>query len=290
MAQVTRTAHACDDDRQPPVSVLLTVYGNDDPDHVDAALESIFDQTLEPAELVVVKDGPVDAPLDRTIERWADEYPTVVTVVTLEENCGLGTALQIGLEYCSYELVARMDADDIAVPERLEMQVEFLRENPDVDVLGGYVAEFDHDPECPNGVRTVPCGSSSIARCAPYKCPLNHPTVMFRKSSILDAGSYSSRRCMQDYELWMRLLDRGYTIANLPEVLVNARAGEEFYTRRGGLEYAKTEARLQWQFRRRRYIGTPTFLVNLLFRLPIRLAPKRLRGAVYSRVLRDSSS
>ncbi|WP_255170878.1 glycosyltransferase [Natrononativus amylolyticus] len=265
------------------------MYAGDHPPHVDAALESVFRQTYEPAELVVVKDGPLDGALDRVIETWADEYPTVVTVLALEENRGLGTALQVGLEYCSYDLVARMDADDVAVPERLEKQVEFMLENPTVDVVGGYVAEFETNPERTNRVRTVPSSPHSVARQAPYKCPINHPTVMFRKRSVLAGGGYSEMRSMQDYELWMRLLDQGYTLANLPEVLVNARAGRGLIRRRGGLEYAKTEFDLQRTFRRRGYIGVPTFLVNVLSRIPLRLLPKRIRAAIYSRFLRDET-
>lgn len=268
------------------ISMLLSVYSGDKPGHVDTAIESIFWQTQQPAELVIVQDGPIRGELAEVLTTWQQKLPETVNIVVLDENQGLGRALQVGLEHCSYELVARMDADDISVPTRLEKQVAFMTENPNVDVLGGYIAEFSDDPDQIDSIRSVPTDSEEAAERAAYRCPLNHPTVMYRKSAILAAGGYGDRRSMQDHELWIRLLNHGYTITNLPEVLVKARAGAELYDRRGGFDYAKTEFLLYYEFLQSGYITFLAFMVNILYRIPVRLAPKPVRGFIYNNLLR----
>lgn len=268
------------------VSMLLAVYAGDEPADVDTALESVFWQTHQPTEVVLVQDGPVGEELTAVIEDWTQEYPEIIRTVELAENQGLGRALQAGIKHCSCELVARMDADDISVPSRLEKQVAFMNAHPDVDVVGGHIAEFSDDPEQIDAVRTVPTDPETAAESAPYRCPLNHPTVMYRKSTILAAGGYGDRRSMQDHELWIRLLDHGYTLTNLDDVLVKARAGADLYDRRGGIDYAKTEFLLYYEFLQSGYISLRTFLINVLSRIPVRLAPRPVRGFIYNNLLR----
>ncbi|MGQ3330845.1 glycosyltransferase [Halorubrum sp. FL23] len=268
-------------------SVLLCTYAGDDAPELGRALESIFDQTVQPAEVVIVADGPLTDELEDVLADLEEKYPETLRQVSLSSNQGLGAALRRGVQECSHEWVARMDSDDIAIEDRFERQLGYINQHPETDVVGGYIGEFSTDPDRIETVREVPTTSKAIRSSARFRCPLNHPTVMFRRSAVLDVGNYRPLRSMQDYDLWMRLLADGYTIANVPAVLVTCAAGEDLFARRGGFEYARIEVRLQYEFLRLGVISLPVFLLNVCARIPLRLVPNRLRGFVYKRFLRD---
>jgi len=274
----------------PAFSVLISVYEKDYPEHFRLALQSVIDQTVSPDELLIVGDGPLTDSLRSVIDDFRSEYPEIIRVVQFETNQGLGSALQTGVEECTHDIVARMDADDVAVRDRFERQLKHLSSNSDVDVVGGYIGEFQDDPEEIDQVREVPVESDDVESFSRFRCPTNHPTVMFRRGSVLEAGNYRSLRSQQDYELWMRMLSQGYTIENLPEVLVRCRAGEDLYNRRGGLEYAQLEYSLQREFLQLGVITRFEFIRNLLLRIPARFIPNKLRGVVYKILLRSSLS
>ena len=272
-----------------PVSVLLAVYEGEDANHVETAIESVVEQTVSPDEIVVVKDGPLTPPLDETLSAWQEDHPSLFEFVELEENEGLGVALRTGIEHCSNDLVARMDADDISHPERFETQLRYFEENPKTDVVGGYVAEFEGDVSNAERVRTVPTDPKTLAKKARFRCPMNHPTVMYRRDAVLDAENYRGLRSMQDYDLWARMLLKGKVLANVPDVLVYARAGEDLYRRRGGLDYVKIEYGLQRDFLEWGFVSSPVFAANMAFRTAIRLMPNELRGWLYSTFLRSGT-
>lgn len=271
----------------PPFSVLIPVYQGDAPEFVDAALDSIFQQTRPPDEVLIVKDGPVPSELESIIATAKNNHSGIVTTVSLAENRGLGEALRHGTEACTHELVARMDADDIAVSDRFERQISYLQNHPEIDVVGGYVAEFDEDPDQCKTVRTVPTEPEKVRSKGRFRCPVNHPTVMFRRDSVVDAGNYRPYRTMQDYELWMRMLSQGYQIANIGDVLVKFRTDDTLYERRGGIEYAKTEFEILREIHRTGAISLPVFFVNIGCRIPIRLLPPFFRKWIYTSILRQ---
>lgn len=268
-------------------SVLISVYEGDQPDHFRTSLESVVDQTVLPDEVLVVKDGPLPDDLDSVVKEFGTSYPETFKRVSLNKNQGLGKALQTGVRLCSHDLIARMDADDVSVPDRFEEQLRYLELNPKVDVLGGYVSEFDKDPGTADRIRAVPQDANEVQEFAKSRCPTNHPTVIFRRDAVLEAGNYRPWRLMQDYELWMRMLNHGYVIENLPQVLVKSRAGSALYGRRGGDKYVRLELKLQREFRRMGAISRTRLVKNLLCRVPIRLVPNRVRELIYRSRLRS---
>jgi glycosyltransferase involved in cell wall biosynthesis len=270
-----------------PFSVLISTYRKDVPRELREALSSVFDQTVVPTEVVIVTDGPVPDALENTLIEYENRYPDRVRLVSLPTNQGLGAALRRGVKECSNDLVARMDADDIAVPSRFEKQIDYLLSHTNVDVLGGYVGEFEGDPSEILRVRSVPTTQESVRSLARFRSPTNHPTVMFRREAVIDAGNYRSLRLMQDYDLWMRMLSQEYVIDNLPEVLVKFRAGDDLYARRGGFDYARLELELQRDFLSYGAISLPVFLFNICTRVPLRLVPSSIRKLVYRLLLRD---
>lgn len=266
-------------------SVLISTYQGDDPAALDKALESVYSQSRQPDEVILVEDGDLTPELRDTIDKWSEYEPIPTTNIKIDVNRGLGNALSIGLNHCTYDIVARMDSDDIAVPDRFVKQTHFLQTNHEVAVVGGYMREIDSGSDR-SYIRKVPTDPEQIRSRAKFRSPLNHPTVMFRKEAVKNVGSYRDLRSMQDYELWVRLLNEGYTLANIPEVLVETNIKEDLYERRGGLQYGALEYRLQSEFLRSGFISFPVFVFNLLTRVPIRLLPNILRKNIYKILLR----
>jgi glycosyltransferase involved in cell wall biosynthesis len=262
-------------------SVLLTVYGGDDPDELETALESVVTQSLPPTEVVVVKDGPVGDEISSTLNRYSCHSEIDFVLCGLKENQGRGAAAKHGLKRCQYDLVGLMSADDICLQNRFERQVRFLNSHPEIDVVGGYVAEFDKDPDDPIAFRKVPTEPTDIRRFARSRNPMTEVSVLFRRDVVVEVGGYRSVDRLEDWDLWVRLLQNGATFANIPEVLVQVRAGEDMFGRRGGFEYAREEIRQQYDFFRWGFIGVFRLFYNLLTRVPIRFFPNRLRGWVY---------
>lgn len=268
------------------LSVILPTYANDDPDELGTAIKSVLDQTRIPDEVLMVKDGELPSELEAIVEQFEIEHPSILRSIQIPTNRGLGNALRTGVEEAAHEYIARMDADDISVPARFERQLNFLVENPEVDIVGGYIEEFDTDPKNTVGRREVPTDHQDIEQMARFRSPMNHGTVVFNREIALEAGNYRDVDRMEDYDLWVRMLLDDATFANIPEVLVSVRAGEELYGRRGGWEYAREEFRTQTEFYKRGFTSLPVFLFNTASRGGLRLAPDRLRAYIYRKFAR----
>lgn len=260
-------------------SVLMSVYYKEKPEFFKMALESIASQTLRADEVVIVKDGQLTPELDGVIDEFSSRLPT--KAVALEKNGGLGNALRIGVEACSYDIIARMDTDDICRPDRFEKQIGFLKEHPEIDVVGSWISEFEGEPENIYARRVLPCEPDAILKFAKTRSPINHMTVVYKKKSVLAAGNYRTD-FPEDYSLWVRMLLNGERFANISENLVNVRAGREMVGRRGGIKYARNEFMLQKEFYNKGFLSFYEFLRNLAIRIPVRLMPCFLRKAVYS--------
>lgn len=269
----------------PPFSVLMSVYEKEQPDNLDAALDSVFRQTLQPDEVVLIKDGPLPASLEAVIARHAAAH-LEIRVLGLERNVGLGAALNAGLSQCSHELVARMDSDDLCTQDRFSRQIPLFAADERLAVVGAWIAEFESDPKLTHAVRTVPEQPDDVARIARRRCPVNHPTVVFRKQSVRSVGGYNAKHLQEDYYLWARLMMAGYRFRNVPAVLVLMRTGEGLYERRGGLKYAKAEFKLFTDLHRMGFVGPVDLVVNVASRSLVRLLPTALRKQLYQRFAR----
>ncbi len=256
-----------------PFSVLLSVYKEENPTFFDQALASIENQALPANEIVLVKDGPLTQALEEVISGHTENSKTSYKVIELEENNGLGRALNRGMAHCSFEWIARMDTDDIALPDRFEKQISYLEEHPHVDVLGGWICEFSNNPKHCTKERRPPCTNNEIIKYAKYRNPINHMTVVFRKSAVMEVEGYLPMSGFEDYYLWMRMLLRGKKFANLDEVLVKARAGNEMIRRRQGWGYAKDEWELEKAALHIKFWSGFDLFKNLFLRILPRLLP-----------------
>ena len=194
-------------------SVLMSVYAREQSEHLIAALHSVFEQTVSPTEVVLVEDGPLTTELNTVITDFSERY-SALKIVKLAKNMGLGNALNVGLSACTYSLVARMDSDDLSLPNRFETQLKVFEKDLEVSVVGGWISEFENNPEQIISYRKVPEFDSEIKHFFCSKSPVNHVTVMFRKEDILKVGGYQHFYCLEDYWLWTRTVS--YTHLTLP--------------------------------------------------------------------------
>jgi len=261
-------------------SVLMSVYKNDRPDFLCQALDSIFDQTLKPDEVVLVEDGALTPELYAVIEKYKSIYAEMQTVI-LEKNSGLGVALHEGLKHCKFELVARMDSDDISNLDRFEKQMAFLESHPEISLISGYIEEFNDDPKKIVSTRTIPLQFDEIKKFLKKRNAINHVTVMFKKNAIIDSGNYQSVPYFEDYDLWIRLIQKGYIVANISDVLVKVRIGTDMIGRRHGFKYAGHELYFLKRQLKSGFISKTEYLKLVILRVPIRLLPKFMLKFIY---------
>lgn len=265
-------------------SVLMSLYTKEKAEYLQQCLLSLTQQTLLADEIVLVFDGEIDDDLQQVVNDFDDKLP--FKIVRLEQNVGLGKALNAGLAQCSYDWVLRMDTDDIATPDRFFKQIDFIKNHPKISVLGGQIIEFKNQINDSQIIKSVPITHEDIIKYAKSRNPINHMTVAFRKSVVLAVGSYRHAPLYEDYDLWVRLLLNQCQFANLPEVLVYARAGDMMYQRRGGWDYAKNEFLMLYQFYQLGFLSVRQWLKNLVIRLPVRLLPNVMRVWIYQILLR----
>ena len=215
------------------LSVLISVYKSEKPCYLDSSLESVIkNQTLKPNNVIIVEDGPLTTGLYDVISKWCNNPDVPITIIKNEVNMGLTKSLNRGLEYVNTDLVARMDSDDMARPNRFELQVKFFYENPNIDILGGAIHEIDENGNdlCD---RYYPLDHESVCKSICKANPIAHPTVMIRKR-VFDSGlKYNERfRTNQDLALWFDCILAGYKLANLRNVILLFRRQSSVYNRR----------------------------------------------------------
>ncbi|MCM1458709.1 MAG: glycosyltransferase [Bacteroides sp.] len=260
-------------------SVLMSLYMKEKPEYLKESVLSMVVQTYKPDEIVIVKDGPLTTELETVLTEIDEEYPNLLHIVGYKTNRGLGFALNYGLKFCKNELVARMDTDDISMPDRCEKQIKYIKKHAKTDIVGGDIAEFIEDINSPIAKRLVPITNTKIKKYMKTRCPFNHVTVMFKKSAVIKAGGYRDCFWNEDYYLWIRMYECGCRFGNIGNILVNVRVGEDMYRRRGGWKYFKSEMMLQHYMLQRKIIDIGTFLLNSTKRFIVQvILPTKIRG------------
>ena len=272
-------------------SVAMSVYKNDNPIFFDRALESITDfQTIKPSEVVLVVDGPISDALNNVILKYEKKYD-FFNVLRLSQNEGLGNALKIAIENSKYELVARMDSDDVSLPTRFEEQIHCFENDSSLDIVGGDISEFIGDESNIVAYRKVPINHAEIQEYMRIRCPFNHMSVMYKKSAVLKAGGYLDLFWNEDYYLWIRMQLSGAKFANTGTIIANVRTGTDMYARRGGKRYFESEKFIQKYMLRHRMINKTTYMKNITKRWIVqRCLPNWLRGWVFRTFARKGNN
>lgn len=269
-----------------PYSVLMSVYCAEKADHLMLALNSILNQTVSPDEIFIVEDGPLPATLQTIIEDQRRQNPALYTILALPENKGLGPALAAGLPKCRNEVIARMDSDDYSYPARMENELTLMEAN-DLDMVGTQVTEFVISPDRPIARTDLPVTDSDIRKYSHRRNPFRHPSIVYKRSSVLAAGNYSSDYpFFEDWELFNRLLDNRNRAANVNQVLVAMRVSKDFYARRGGRRYMRDMLHFKYDQWRKGYFSLADFCLTALPHAAVCLIPNTLRSYIYSHALR----
>ncbi|WP_110114928.1 glycosyltransferase [Bacillus sp. CGMCC 1.16541] len=266
-------------------SVLMSVYYKENPVFLRESVQSILNQTIKPFEIIIVKDGELTKELDNVILEF--EENSLIKIISLKENKGLGEALNVGLNYCSSELVARMDTDDISMKDRCEKQLRLFDQNKSLSIISSAVAEFEEDVNSIHSIKKIPITHEEIIRFSKKRNPFNHPAVMYKKSAVLRAGGYKHFSLYEDYYLWVRMIMDGAVCANIDEPLVYMRANENMYKRRGGFNYFKNTLNFKWHLVKLGFYTKFDFVMSALPHAIVSLLPNKARIIVYNKFLRS---
>ena len=266
-------------------SLLLCTYKNDKPEHLKECLDSIIASTIPPNEIVIVKDGPLTHELDEIINRTV--FPCETKIITLPTNQTLGIARREGVNKAKYNWIALMDSDDIMTTSRFEKQLTKIVKNPNVDIIGGQIAEFIFSTNQIHAIRKVPLTNDDIVNHSKKRNPFNAMSVMFKKDLAQKSGNFRYFPGFEDYDLWIRMIINGAICQNCSDVLVYARTGGGMYARRSGINYVKHEWRMQKQLRILKHIDRQRFFINLISRIPVRLFPLYIIERIYTKFLRS---
>lgn len=264
----------------------MSVYYKEKAEYLQLALESIINQTLKPDEIVLVQDGKLSEELQAVITKYQQNYPDIFKTYALQQNQGLGKALNFGMQKCSYELIARMDTDDIAEPNRFELQIKEFKQDKELMLCGGQIAEFADNQTEITGYRNVPLKHNEILSFAKKRNPYNHMTVMFKKQAVQSVGGYMDMPYFEDYWLWARMLKSGYKAKNIDQVLVKVRAGQDMIARRGDLNYARCIIRFEKALHSIGIINFAEMICYITMRSVVAIMPESLRLMIYKWKLR----
>lgn len=267
-------------------SVLMSVYGKEKPEYLKCSINSMLNQTIAPDDFVLVEDGPLTEELYKVIATFAMENPGLFNIVTLTENQGLGPALRLGVTKCKNELIARMDSDDYSKANRIEEQLKIFGRFPDYSLVGSNVYEFEYDVNTPILYSIVPETHEEILKFSKKRCPFKHPSLLYKKSAIMNAGNYANCRLFEDYDLYIRLLKNNCKCYNIQVPLVCLRIGNDFYKRRGGLTYLIFMLKFKNKQLQDGYFNLFDYLVSTIPHIIVCLSPNFIRNYIYKKLLR----
>lgn len=269
-------------------SVLMSVYKKEKAQYLQEAIESVLNQTIKPNEVLILKDGLLTKELDETIQLFENKYPGLIKTISFDNNRGLGKTLKDGVELAKYDIIARMDSDDIAEKDRFELQINEFKNNPELDVVGGCVTEFIDKKENVVSYRKMPENNEEIYKYAHRRNPFAHPTIMFKKNKVIEAGNYRHCYLCEDYDLWIRMIRNGAKCYNLQKKLVNMRISEDFYKRRGGIKYFNSISKFKIRQYREGFYSFKDLIISCGSHLVICIIPNFIRKKVYMKFLRKT--
>ncbi len=270
-------------------SVLMSVYAKDSPEYLALAVESMLAQTIPCSQFVIVEDGPLTQKLEDIIVHYVFEHPGLFSIVRIKRNVGLGRALDKGLKKCRYGLVARMDADDISLPERCEKLLKLFQTEDRLAIAGTNVDEFYDDPKNIVSRRVVPSDYESICKFIKRRSPFNHPTVMYKKSEVIRCGGYGKMRRKQDLDLFARMLNNGCYALNINETQLLFRSDEGNYQRRKSWEYCKSYIEVERMNYKRGYCSLWDLAFVTAGQITMHLLPQPLMKKISDTFLRTKS-
>lgn len=268
-------------------SVLISIYRKENPLWFREALDSVFAQTVQPAEIVLVEDGPLTPELYGVIDEYSKKYP-IFNIVKNETNLGLGLALRNGVLAANYDILARMDTDDIIPKHRFETQLAKIEEG--YDVVSCWSTLFLNEKDNIIAVKTRPEYHDDIVKLAHKRSPVCHAAAFMRKAAVIEAGNYLHRQYYEDYNLWVRMIMKGAKFYNVQESLYDVRTTEAQLNRRAGFSYLKNELKYLKEFYNMGFYTLGDLIKNSSIRIVARLMPNGMREMVFKKIWNHKSA
>ena len=272
--------------KYPEYSVLMSIYYKENPLWFEESIESMINQTIKPKEFVLVKDGPLTNELEMVILSYVSKFPNLFKIISIEKNGGLGPALQIGVNNCTCEFIARMDSDDISESTRIERELDLFLEDEKLGMVGTNVIEFCGEISNEICQVVLPETHKEIVSFSKKRNPFRHPSILFKKEAILNAGNYRDYYLFEDYDMWIRMLRSGCKCYNIQDNLVYMRVSPDFYKRRGGIKYLRSVKRFLKEQRQIGYFSFNEYIRTLIPRTIVCLLPNFARDLIYRKMLR----
>lgn len=267
----------------------MSVYKNDDPEYFKIALESVTtNQSLKPSQIVIVFDGPVHEEIENIVEQVKEKNESIhFDLIKKEKNEGLAAALNTAIDYCKYDWIARMDSDDYALPNRFEKQFAYINSHPEISIIGSYICEFNKNIGDMKSLRVVPKEHENIKKMMKKRNPMNHISICYYKDAVIKSGKYCvSFGKLEDYKLWVDMMNAGYKFANIPDVLVYARVGNGFFERRSSKREISDWDMLQKYLVQNKFINSFQALINKVYIRIFIYMPKWMKKIAYKYFLR----
>lgn len=270
--------------KYPAYSILMTVYYKEKAEFLREAIDSMLNQTVKPAEFVLVEDGPLTDKLYKAIAKYKKN--PIFKIVTLKENKGSGPASAAGVLACTKEWIARLDSDDYSVPERIEKQFALLDKNPKLNVIGTNIIEIETENPKNQQKVILPAENDEIRKFTGRRCPFRTSAILFKKEIVLEAGNYRAFHRVEDYDMFARLVAKGAVCANVQEFLSYMRIDKDYYKRRGGMKIAKSIVKLKKEIRKMGLSTMKDWIISVPIQVCVSLMPNSMRDLFYRKVLR----
>ena len=260
----------------------MAVYYRDCAVLLDNALRSVFENSLQPTNVLLVIDGSISDELQRVIKYYKESHD--LRTLALPNNGGLACALNAGLKLIDTEWVVRADSDDINCLNRFEVLAKYM--SPNIDLIGSQIIEFDSQGG-KQFIRKVPLNSEQIKSFLKRRNPFNHMTVAYKTELVRSCGGYPDIFLKEDYGLWIKLIAMGAKVMNIDDILVKVNAGQGMFERRGGLKYAVAEIKLQRYLIRYKINNYAEGFIVGISRALVYLMPVYWRSLIYKKILRN---
>lgn len=222
--------------KPPAISVLMSVY-NESPQHLKEAIESILGQNFIDFEFIIVIDNPDNLEVKNIIKEYQKNDNRIKTIEN-EKNLGLAKSLNVAFRFASGELIARMDADDISLENRFEEQVDFLKKNSHISLVGSWVHKIDERGNI-FGIMKFPSSHQILQKLLKYKMPIMHPSWMFRRSLFDNLNGYRNIPCAEDYDFLLRASENNFLFSNIDKPLLKYRFRIDKISHKYALEQLK---------------------------------------------------
>jgi len=262
------------------ISTILVFSESDSIHKLIRCIDSLYCDFLEYDQIVLVANGGTKSKILglKQLQKW--EKDLSIEIISSNSKLGFGEALNLGVPYCKNKYIARIDPDDISMPGRLKEQSLVMDSNMNIAVCGGWAGEMHTTSRTVDFVRKTPITYQEILKQAKYKNPMVHPSTLIRKEYLDKVGGYPKAKKGQDYLLWVKLLNSGYELVNIPKVVVWVDQSEDFFSRRS-FSFFKNEAKIFLEMRRMGFIGNPVLIFNLASRFLLRVSPTFLKRLAY---------